>query len=116
MYDVLFILYVRCLHRSRFYTYLLVYYPKKQVSKRLFALSAQFFSIYIVGFYVLSLHVGRGPAKDMALFFLLPSLAVAHWALPFKKSKTVGKLLLSLAGIYILFLILLSLMHGFSRM
>ena len=80
----------------------------------LFLLS--FFSIYIVGFYMLSLHVGRGPAKDMALFFLLPSLAVAHWALPFKKSKTVGKLLLSLAGIYILFLILLSLIHGFSRM
>ena len=41
--DVLFILYVRCLHRSRFYTYLLVYYPKKQVSKGLFALSSQFF-------------------------------------------------------------------------
>lgn len=80
----------------------------------LFLLS--FFSIYIVGFYVLSLHVGRAPAKDMALFFLLPSLAVAHWAFPFKKSKTVGKLLLSLAGIYILFLILLSLIHGFSRM
>lgn len=80
----------------------------------LFLLS--FFSIYIVGFYVLSLHVGRAPAKDMALFFLLPSLAIAHWTFPFKKSKTVGKLLLSLAGIYILFLILLSLIHGFSRM
>ena len=73
-----------------------------------------FLYCYYIFIYLLTLK--RYTAIGLFVPCLIPTFTLFHWLIPFKKDKRITKILAILSGIIILFALLLSVAHYFSKM
>lgn len=96
-------------------SYLVYMVQQKKLSINYASFSLVFLSLYFVLFYVIKFR-NDSDAQSLFLIFLVPSYALFHWLVPFKKNKTIARVLTVGALLLIGFWVFITILHYFSNM